>query len=248
MANPVQQNPGNNYNSVPSGIISIAGANGTGNTHTTTTIDTLNFNPQTGGLAGGAFAKGSLIIGLAGGHGSDLIVTTPTSASVTILTATSSTLTGTAVRAFNYPGLVTGEASALTNGNSLISSYYVGTQGTGGVLCQTDFVNAVFADLLFIAGAAFTPTAGNSLQGWFLRSFDGGNTFEKSVANTANPRAPDFIIPLFASAYAAGDQAVAEQVPLPAEPFKIELLNGSGATMPATWGIWGAPTGVMLTT
>jgi hypothetical protein len=248
VTNPVQLQPGSTYNSLPSGILSPAGSNGTGNTHTTTTVDTLNFNPQAIGIGGGSLAKGSLIIGLAGGHGSDLIVTVPTNASVTILTATSSTLTGTAVRAFNYPGLVTGEASALTSGSSLVSSYYVGQSGVGGVLCQSDFINGAFADLLFIAGGAFTPTAGNSLQGWFLRSFDGGNTFEKSVANTANPRAPDFIIPLFASAYAAGDQAVAEQVPLPSEPFKVELLNGSGVTMPSTWGIWAGPTGVQLTT
>jgi hypothetical protein len=247
MSNPIQQNPGNNYNNLPSGIIITAGAMGSGQTHTSTTIDTLNFNPQTGGLNGGAFAKGSLVLGVSGGHGCDILATVASSASITVSAATTQSVSSN-IRIFNFPGFMSGEASGVAASGTLVSSYYVGQTGSGGVFCLSDFNNAAFVDLIFVAGAAFTPASGTSLQGWCLPSFDGGVTFEKSVAGTANPRAPDFVIPLYASAYAAGDQAVARQVDIPSEVFKVEFQNGANVTMPTTWGIWAAPTGYQLVT
>lgn len=248
MSNPLIQNAGYTFSSKPSGIIGTAPGSGTGNTHTSTTVDTLNFNPQTTGPAAGNLRKGSLVELGGGGHAPDILVTVATSASITILTATSSTVTGTAVTAFNFPALISGEASAVTNGNTLLSSYFVGDNGTGGVLDQNDFSNAVYCDLVFIAGGAFTPTAGGYLAGWFMESEDGGTSFEKNVANTAPPRAPDFILPLFAAAYAAGDRAWAKGVLMPSCPCKILIQNNAGVTLPSTWGVWALPEGVQLTT
>src|SRR5215468_6806307 len=94
---------------------------GTVNTHTNTTGDTIvGFNPQTS-YRGGSILKGQYVQIGGGGHAPDIIASVTSSTAVTLLTATSSTLTGTAVTVFNYPVLIGGEASALTPGSAVTS-------------------------------------------------------------------------------------------------------------------------------
>lgn len=249
MTNAIQQNPGQSFtgnltSSQPSGILSTAPAIGTCSTHTNTTLDTFG-----GGITTVTANKGALLELGSAGHAPDILaVAGAASASLTILTATSATTGGVALRVYNLPALISGEASALTNGSTLTSSYYVGASGTGGVIDQNDFNNAVYGDLIFIAGGAFTPTAGGFLAGWFIESEDQGYNFEKVVASTALARAPDFIIPLPASALAAGDRLWAKGVLLPSAPSKVFVQNQAGVTMSATWGIWCAPEGIQLAT
>lgn len=244
MTNPIQQQPGQLFNSIPSGIIT-SNASYTGSASTTSGSTTVS------GLSAltSAFNIGSLVSLSADGHAPDILAAAASigATSITLFTAASGT-TSVTIDVFQFPALISGEASGVGSTDTLESSYYVGAQGSGGILCQTDFNNAALADLVFIAGAAFTPTTGGSLLGWFLRSYDGGSTFEKVVSNTAPPRAPEFIIPLYASAYAAGDRAYAPNIDLPAEPFKTLIQNEAGVTMPATWGIWCLPNGVQLAT
>jgi hypothetical protein len=131
--------------------------------------------------------------------------------------------------------LLSTELNAIINNNSVISS--IG--GSSGIFSQTNTVDAPQGSIWFSAGGAFTPSAGGHLDGWFLRSSDGGTTFEKNVSNTAPPRPPDFVIPLFNSAYASGELAWSSGgvVLLPWESFKVLLFNASGATLPATGNI-----------
>lgn len=121
------------------------------------------------------------------------------------------------------------ELNALTNGSSATSS--VG--GTSGVYTPSNFANAQWWLPIFIAGGAFTPTAGGAISGWFLYS-DDTTHFEKAVSNTALPRPPDFVIPLFASAYASADRAFGPIARAPWPNCKILLINNAGATLPAT--------------
>ena len=72
--------------------------------------------------------------------------------------------------------VMTTELNALANNANIISS--VG--GTSGVFTQTSFGNAIWAEVEFIAGGAFTPTAGGYLCAWWLFS-EAGSTFEKQV-------------------------------------------------------------------
>jgi hypothetical protein len=83
-----------------------------------------------------------------------------------------------------------------------------GITSTATVLTQTTFANAVWCKVFFTSGGAFTPTAGGYFAGWWLESENGGTNFERSsvVAATDMPRPPDFVIPLFAIAYASGDR------------------------------------------
>lgn len=228
-----------------SGYLSPAVITGTGNTHTNTTLDTLNFNPQTAGRSSGPLLKGQLLTIGGGGHAPDIIAAVASSTSITLLTATSSTLTGTAVSVYNFPVLIGGEASALTNGSAVTSSYWNNT----GIFTQTHIDSGIQADVWFQSGGAFTPSVTGFLAGWLLPSFDGGTTFETINATPSNgvmaiPRTPDFIIPLDNAAHAAGNIRYCHSrfiAPLPTVPFKVELQNNSGVTMPSTWAVILAP-------
>lgn len=133
--------------------------------------------------------------------------------------------------------LMSTELNALANGISAVSS--VG--GSSGVFSQSSIANAITGMVSFQSGGAFTPTAGAALYGWFLRSPDGGTTFEKTVtSSTAVPplaRAPDFVIPLDAVAYASNDIALSQdddRTALAAPSCKVVIWNLAGATLPAT--------------
>ncbi len=124
----------------------------------------------------------------------------------------------------------------LTNGSTVISS--VG--GTSGAFSQTNTAQAPLGAIWFGSGGAFTPVAGGYLAGWFLRSSDGGTTFEPTVtSSTTQPpvqRAPDFVIPLPPAAISSGQIFFASgcEVPLPWESFKVALWNLSGVTLPTS--------------
>jgi hypothetical protein len=130
--------------------------------------------------------------------------------------------------------LLSTELNALATATSTASS--VG--GAGGVFTQTNYANAIWAEVYFQSGGAFTPAAPNYLAGWFLFSPDGGTTFEATVSNTDLPRAPDFIIPLFVSAYATN--SVSQASGLVRVPFwsnKVFINSHAGATLPATGNV-----------
>lgn len=127
--------------------------------------------------------------------------------------------------------LMSTELNALSNGSSATSS--VG--GSSGVFTQTNFSNCIWGEVALTAGGAFTPTAGGYLAGWFLLSPDGGSSFEKVVSNTDLPRAPDFVIPLFASAYANTEISMASGIiRLPWWSTKLFVVNHCGAALSAS--------------
>lgn len=217
------------------GYISSAPLTPTGATHTTTTLDTLS--PSVTVLKG-TFVEGNDVV-------SPCFVTTTvsTSASVTLITAATGTTTGTYTFPLN-PVLIGGEATALTNGSAVTSSYW---NGNGVFRQANELLYSPFASVWFMAGGAFTPT-GVGLSGWFLRSFDGGTTYETVVATPSSSvaavsRAPDFVIPLANSAYAAGNVTFASGiVPLyPDSLQKVVIQNNSGVTMPSTWMVMLGP-------
>lgn len=127
--------------------------------------------------------------------------------------------------------LMSSELNSLATGNTATSS--VG--GTSGVFSQTDIDNALLAEIWFSAGGAFTPTTGAYIAGWFLRSSDGGTTFEKTVSNTAVARQPDFVIPFINSAHASGNLVFASgPVIMPATSHKLFVRSVAGVTLPAS--------------
>jgi hypothetical protein len=140
--------------------------------------------------------------------------------------------------------LLTTELNSLANGNTVLSS--VG--GSSGKFTQANTGSALLGGVYFTAGGAFTPATGGCLFGWFVRSPDGGSNYERIVTNTANPRPPDFTIPLFTAAYASGDigWCLDPKVRLPPEDFKVLIQNAPGVTLPASGNtIKLAPIGVV---
>jgi hypothetical protein len=84
-----------------------------------------------------------------------------------------------------------------------------------------------------VAGGAVTPAAPNYIAGWFLFSPDGGTNFETTFSNTDLTRAPDFIIPLNASAYANTNIAQASGlIRVPWWSNKVFINSHVGATLP----------------
>lgn len=131
--------------------------------------------------------------------------------------------------------LLSTELNSLANGGAALSS--VG--GTSGVFSQTNWANAVWTAAWFKAGGAFggSPVVGGFLALWFLKSTDGGTTFEKTATASTTvppvPRAADITFPLINAAYAAGDITWLNGpfVKAPWESHKVVLWNMSGQAM-----------------
>jgi hypothetical protein len=134
--------------------------------------------------------------------------------------------------------LLTTELNALASGAAATSS--VG--GTSGVFTESSTSSYLWGDLVFNPGGAFgsAPAAGGYLAGWFLRSPDGGSTFETVVATPsltqpALPRSPDFVIPIDAATGASGDLKWGQgRTPLPYESYKVLLQNMTSQALAAT--------------
>lgn len=119
-----------------------------------------------------------------------------------------------------------------TDLNNLASGANVGSSATA--LTSASFGQAIWCEMEFQAAGAFTPTAGGYLAGWWVFSENSGGVFEKVVAATDLPRLPDFVIPLFASAYASGDRSRASGLTrVPANTTKAYIGNRSGVGLSA---------------
>lgn len=127
--------------------------------------------------------------------------------------------------------LMSTELNALASANSATSS----AGGTSGVFSQSNYASAIWAEIYFVSGGAFTPSAPNYIAGWFLFSPDGGSNFETPFSNTDLPRTPDFMIPLVAQAYASTNIVQASGlVRVPWWSNKVFVMSHAGATLPAT--------------
>lgn len=124
--------------------------------------------------------------------------------------------------------VLTTELNSLANGNTALSS--VG--GSSGVFSQSNTASAVWARVSFYPGGAMTPTSGGYVAGWWICKDDDTN-FQRTASNVDQARAPDFLIPLLASAYAAGELAGAF-ARLPAVLHKAFIRNVSGVAFPAS--------------
>lgn len=131
--------------------------------------------------------------------------------------------------------LLTSELNSLASGGAATSS--VG--GSSGVFSQSSFSNAPLGEIWFTSGGTFTPAAGGYLAGWFLKSTDGGTTFETIVATASTTvaalsRQPDFTIPLDNAAFASSNIRFGSIVNLPAPSAKVVLQNLTGGSLPAS--------------
>lgn len=131
--------------------------------------------------------------------------------------------------AFNFMA-DTSELASLANNAYVVSS----VSGTSGVFKNNTTFQAIYGELPLTLGAIGSALgAGAVLSGWFLKSYDGGSTFEQTAA--APSRNADFYFNLPATTIAAAAVYwAANIVLLPAIPFKIGILNSTGQALAAS--------------
>ena len=123
--------------------------------------------------------------------------------------------------------IISSELTGLVNGATVTSAATYTSTGS--------FSQALWSDIFVHWGGSITPSVGGYVAGWFLRSPDGGGSFETTAATLALPRSPDFIIPLSTLAYASSGVAFGSGIArLPFSPCKIYIQNNSGATFPSS--------------
>lgn len=122
------------------------------------------------------------------------------------------------------------ELNSLANAAVVLSS--VG--GSSGKFTNANTGAAIYGEVQLVLGAVGSAlSVGANIAGWFIKSVDGGSTFEKS--SVAPPRAPDFVVPLPATTITAADQFFASgQVKIPAVQFKVLLQNNTGQVLAAS--------------
>jgi hypothetical protein len=140
------------------------------------------------------------------------------------------TIPGSSAGYIPASGPITIISSELT---SLVSS---GTTTSAATYTSTGtFSQAIWADVFIKWGGGITPTTGGYISGWFVRSPDGGGSFELTGSAIPMARAPDFTIPLSTQAYANTNVAFASGiVRMPFSPCKIFIQNNTGATFPSS--------------
>lgn len=208
----------------------------TGTFHTATSTALTSISPAV------SISKGTMVMATGVPLPNFITTTVSTSATATLLTAATATAT-VAYSFLQTPILIGGEASALTNGSAVTSSYW---NGNGIFRQSNELLQALMGSIWLMTGTGtFLPVAGGVISGWWLPSIDGGTTFETAVdtaSTTVTPlaRPPDFVIPLGATANTAGNLRFSSGrviTPPPESNCKVIIQNNSGTTMPATWGI-----------
>ena len=129
-------------------------------------------------------------------------------------------------------------AYSLPVGNWLSTELNALAAGSGNVLSVLGgvFQNTgswLYADVEFVAGGSYTPTAGAYLEVWLLRSLDGGANYEDGSAVIAPGRLADFTISPRAGTTIT-PRAGISRIDLPPAFYKPLLRNQSGAPLPAT--------------
>lgn len=118
--------------------------------------------------------------------------------------------------------LLTTQLNALANGS--VTAAGTAIQNTGGY---------IYADVEFVAGGTYSPTAGAFVGLWLLRSIDGGTNYEDGGTGVQPPRPPDIMIPV-RSGTTITPRAGASGLIMPPGFFKPLALNSTGATLPST--------------
>lgn len=99
------------------------------------------------------------------------------------------------------------------------------------------FGQAIWAEVAVTLTASVTPPAGAFIGGWFMRSLDGGTTFESTSGSSGIGlgRPPDFIVPYSTAVYVSSGVVFASGiVKMPWSPVKLFVQNSMGATLPAS--------------
>jgi hypothetical protein len=142
-------------------------------------------------------------------------------------------------------GFSTAPVTLMTTELNSLASGAAATSSVAGPWSQTTFSNAGLLSGFMTGTSTLTPTAGGCISCWWLRSNDGGTTFESLVStpSTTVPalgRVPDFIIPLYEGGAALGTSWLKwamTEFSYPWVSTKLVAQNMSGVTLPASGNV-----------
>lgn len=109
------------------------------------------------------------------------------------------------------------------------------TLSTLGAAFQ-NLTELLYCDIEFAAGGTFSPVAGGAVEVWFLRSIDGGLTYEDGSASLAPARPPDARIAVRGGT-SITPRSMAPGASLPPGFYKAIARNGTKTALPATGNI-----------
>lgn len=133
---------------------------------------------------------------------------------------------GAIIAPFN---LFTTDLNTFASAGAVLSS----VNGTSGAFTQTSSASAVWGYLIWVNGTAITlPVAPANVSGWFIRSHDGGTTYETSAQ--VPPRSPDFVIPFAAVTLTATSVFWSPLTLLWSSTTKVLLQNNTGVALTGT--------------
>jgi hypothetical protein len=118
--------------------------------------------------------------------------------------------------------LLTTQLNALASGSLTVAGTAI--QNTGGY---------IYADVEFVAGGAYSPTAGAYVELWLLRSIDSGTNYEDGGTGVAPGRPADIVIPV-RNGTTITPRAGASGLIVPPGFFKPLARQNTGATLPST--------------
>jgi len=128
-----------------------------------------------------------------------------------------------------FSAVTTLMSSELVSLGSSLTAVSASTFTSSGSIGQ-----AIWGEVAITLTASITPVAGAFIAGWFMRSLDGGTTFESTAGSSGVGlgRPPDFIVPYSTAVYASSGVAYASGiVRMPWSPFKLFVQNEMTVTL-----------------
>jgi hypothetical protein len=142
-------------------------------------------------------------------------------------------------------GFLTAPVTLMTTELNALGSGAAATSSVAGPWTQATFSSGIILSGFMTGTTTITPTSGGNMSCWWLRSNDGGTTFESVVSTPSTTvaalgRSPDFIIPLYEGGAALGSTwlkwAMAEFI-YPWVSTKLLVQNNSGVALAATGNV-----------
>lgn len=134
---------------------------------------------------------------------------------------------------FTGSGYLAAASDWLTTELNSLASSNSNTLSSAGSAIDNSTDKRILADIEFLAGGTYTPTAGGFIELWLLRTLDGTN-YEDGSSTVAPARRPDLIIPVRAGTTITPRAGGAGRLIIPPGLFKPIARNQSGATLPSS--------------
>jgi len=130
---------------------------------------------------------------------------------------------------------LSGPTTILSTQLNTLANSSANTLSTAGSAIQNTN-GYLYADVEFVAGSTYTPTAGGFIELWLLRSIDGGSNYEDGSSSIAPARPADIVIPVRGGTTIT-PRSGAPGLLLPPGFYEPIARNQTGASLPSSGNI-----------